>query len=699
MRYSIYIFPFLVMFFNPCLGQKPSDLIKLETSQAYLILREGNKLEIKSKNGDGFLIKSDIQDLGEITLAKISELNTKYKFDNSKIQFTLNSSSNRLSFYYVHYIDEISSNVTIEYIIELKNDAFYFSSKMKVDSDSWTINSLVFPRLLPIESRNNDIQTYWPKGLGELVNNQNYFSQKQVLRFPGPYATMPWYSLNTGNQGLYMGIHDKNMSSADISLSFNDDLNIYETSVTTPIYRNEYISPYFVIKPYTGKWFEAANTFRSWYNSIFVLNSPPNWVISDDGWLLAILKQQNGNVMWSYKDIDKLCDVASNFNLSTIGLFGWASGGHDRYYPNYVPDPLMGGRSELENAIKRAQERGFKIILYSNGKLIDTSTDFYKFHGIETIMLGENKKPMMDFYVKYNNESPVVFSWACAGSKLWRNTMIDLAKQAHSLGADGILYDQLGSIEPDLCFSTYHDHEYPMSDVSYRLKMVQEVQKQMKSIDNSFIVMTEANNCYIQLGIDYGHGGGYSLSKYSYPDMYRYTFPEFIETQRNPNPLLTRTDANYALIYGLRTEIESRYTADVDYLLNSMKPSDNSYSTVNYPPDINKMKNTSTEETMKYTSSLISLKRKYSNFFYQGKFISDDGFEVIGEDIVGKGFKNGDELAITVWNQNKYKSGNFEIKLNGYRLTDCEEIGQKCNNPFKNLGSNSIRVLKFKRQQ
>ena len=62
------------------------------------------------------------------------------------------------------------------------------------------------------------------------------------------------------------------------------------------------------------------------------------------GWLLCILKQQNGEVMWDYRSLNALCDVADKRGLDMLGLFGWAHGGHDHLYPDYNRTPMGGER-------------------------------------------------------------------------------------------------------------------------------------------------------------------------------------------------------------------------------------------------------------------------------------------------------------------------------------------------------------------
>ena len=82
--------------------------------------------------------------------------------------------------------------------------------------------------------------------------------------------------------------------------------------------------------------------------------------------------------MWDYGSLDRLADLAEQRGLDTLGLFGWAHGGHDRYYPDYIPDPTMGGPETLKESIRKVQQRGQRVILYANGQLIDSATEFYR---------------------------------------------------------------------------------------------------------------------------------------------------------------------------------------------------------------------------------------------------------------------------------------------------------------------------------
>jgi hypothetical protein len=522
------------------------------------------------------------------------------------------------------------------------------------------------------------------------------------LRYPsGGAMAMPWFSINSNNGGLYVGSHDPLQETKIFSLGYDGANKKFDTKICATVYDTEYLIPDIMIKPYSGAWRSAAKFYRNWYDSHFKIITPPDWVKDDSGWLLAILKQQNMEIMWPYKDIDKLCDIAERFNLSTIGLFGWAVGGHDHLYPFYPPDNLMGGRRELELAIERAHKRGIRIIIYANGKIMDTSTDFYKYNGYDAMLVQKNLQPQIQYYIKQKKSTPVIFAQACTGSEVWRRTMYDLSLQAASLGADGILYDQLGIMQAFLCFHDHHDHKAGLTDSENRLQMVNRARERAREINPDFIVMTEGTNDKIIRGIDFHHGCGvsYQISRNGFPALFRYTFPELITTQRNSNPMITRTDANYAAIYGLRHEIESRYPGDVEYLLNGTLPGKESYTNVVMPPDIEKMNLEPADKATLYVHSLIEFEKENADFFRRGNFIDEEGIEVKGDDdVLAKGFINDDRLGVVVWNTHLTESKNFSLVVPGYRLINATEPGNKKAEAFSTLDTNSIRLLIYTRK-
>lgn len=594
-----------------------------------------------------------------------------------------------------------------------KDDAFAFSGQLTSDSDEWTVRELTYPVLTSIRAKDNRASLLWPESLGRNYTDPGRVGRKS-FDYPSGRGTMQWFSIHTPQNGLYVGCHDAARAKKQFDVSFDTPSASFSSSITFPVFSPTYAVPDVLVAPYTGTWHQGAKRYRAWYDSQFKMPTIPDWVKADAGWYLAILKQQNGYVMWRYDELDKLCDIADRLGLKTLGLFGWAHGGHDRLFPTWVPDDLLGGRPALTAAIQRAHQRGFKIILYANATMMDATSEYYKYSGNETMAVREDQSAYTSSIRKYNAATPVVFVESSYSSARWRKTMMDLALQARDLGADGILYDQAGVKGALLNFSKIQDHTLPQeSGTKYRVKMLNDIRTAMKKLDPEFVVMTEATHDGVIDNIDYHHGWGigtaiepigFGSAEYTFPALYRYTFPELVETQRNANPMITRAEANFAAVYGLRHEIESRYLEDVEYLVSGKLPAADAYADVTYyPPVPAKIREAPAEVATKYVRDLVRFEADNAAFFRHGQFIDEDGIQVSGADITAKGFRHGNQLGVVAWNTSPTTERTARVAVPGYALTACKEPGldglesanASADAPLK---PNSLRLLVYEKR-
>lgn len=586
-----------------------------------------------------------------------------------------------------------------EFTISVKNDAFCFSGHFKNNSGDWMIKEVRYPDLSGTVANEKDTKIYWPTSLGECYENPEDFGSKTAI-YSGTWGSMPWFSINSEGNALYVGCHDPARGRKDFRLEF-DTGKTFQASLTFPGYQSEFTLPDVLVKPYTGSWHNASRYYRAWYDQNFRLPEIAPWIRENSGLMMVIFKQQNGNVMWRYNDIDRLCDIAERLNFKLIGLWGWGVGGHDRLYPNFLPDNAMGGRKALEAAIKHAQQRGFKVIMYTNGNIMDASTDFYTYNGIETAHLNEKMDLNYESFIKYNYLTPVVFARGCPGSKVWRKAIEDAVSNVKSYGADAVHVDQVGVKSAYLCHSAHHDHELPQDAFAkYRVKMMRDIREKLKKDNPDFLLMTEGTTDLLLTEVDvfHGLGPGSVITENAFPALFRYTFPESIILQLNAIPMLPRYDANYAAIYGIRHEIMCRYEADAEYLATGKMPETEDYKTVNSPPVLSKILEVSNEEAIAYAHQLMQFENDHKDFFRNGKFIDEEGIEYRGEDILAKGFVNGDKIGVVVWNRNLSEKKDFSLSVRGYRLAAASEPGRATVSPSSALDANSLRLLIFEKE-
>ncbi|MCE5345569.1 MAG: DUF6259 domain-containing protein [Bacteroidales bacterium] len=674
-----------------------SEKLELKTTEATLSIDQKGNLKVIKDKGQIIQINTSINNLWKITLK--NNLNGKESVFVPDKNVRIKKAENVLQLISGNFsIDNKTIPVEAEFTISVKDDAFCFSGSLKSDSKEWIFKELTYPDIEVIKINDKNIKIYWPGVLGQCFDNPAKFGSRS-FEYPGNDGTMQWFSVNSSTSGIYIGGHDPLQGSKKFTLSYNESGESFSTDVRFPVYTTEFTIPEVMIKPYQGSWHIASKFYRGWYDKNFKIASVSEWARKSAGYMLTIFKQQNGDVMYNYKDIDRVCDIAKKLNFDLVGIWGRGVGGHDRLYPNYMPDNLMGGRGELKKAIERAHQRGFKIIVYSNGTIMDASTDFYVYNGIETILLNERKQPELEYYVKHDNSTPVIFALGCPGSALWRKTILDLATDAQSLGVDAFYIDEVAWRGPLMCYSKNHDHALPQEAYTkYRVKMMHDIRAKMKETDPEFTIMTEGINDAMLVDVDIFQGvPGNINSPGCFPEMFRYTFPEAIGIALNSDPSLRRYDLNHEAIFGLRHEIMSRYQGDVDYLNYGKLPSEESYAHVNDTPDIKQLNEVPAEEVTSYTHSMFQFENDNADYFRSGKFIDEDGIKITGDEILGKGFLNGSKMGVVVWNKNLSEKRDFSVSVPGYKLVKATEPGKSEVNASSSLDANSVRLLIFEK--
>ena len=672
------------------------DIIELKTSVS--VLKIDSKGNLTISQGKVVHLNKSLSQLWTITLknsenGKETELLPGKEIKTEKRGGTIVLSKENF------LVGQTTVPVKAEFTISVKNDAFCFSGHVNNNSGEWIIKEVRYPNLSGTVVNEKDTKIYWPMSMGECYDNPKSFGSRKSI-YPGTWGSMPWFSINSQENGLYIGCHDPERGRKDFRLQFDTEKS-FHANITFPGYQAEFTIPDVIVKPYKGSWHNASNYYRAWFDEHFKLPEVSPWIRENSGLMMVIFKQQNGNIMWRYNDIDRICDIAEKLNFKLIGLWGWGVGGHDRLYPNFVPDNAMGGRKELEAAIERAHQRGFKVIMYTNGNIMDTSTDFYTYNGIETAHLNEKMELNFESFIKYNYITPVVLTRGCPGSKVWRKAIEDAASNVQSYGADAVHVDQVGVKSAFLCHSTHHDHELPQDAFTkYRVKMMHDIREKLKKNNPDFLLMTEGTTDLLLTEVDvfHGLGPGSVITDNAFPSLFRYTFPESIIIQLNAIPMLPRYDANYAAIYGIRHEIMCRYEADAEYLATGKMPEKDDYKTVNSPPVLGKILEVSHQEATSYAHQLMQFENDNKEFFRNGKFIDEEGIEYHGEDILAKGFVSGEKIGVVVWNKNLSEKKEFSLSVSGYQLISTSEPGKATASPSSALDANSLRLLVFEKE-
>ena len=564
-----------------------------------------------------------------------------------------------------------------------------YAGTIKNNAAGMRVTAFDGPRLDKVGVRQATASLYVPNGFGKRLrfpastedaapwNDTGHgFSSYETGLYPGRDMTMPWIALDTGAGTYYAAVHDararpkslgvrwyRGEGGADVRFHHRLSLRAGE----------KWNLPQTVFEKIGGDWHDAARRYRAWFDSVHAVRAAaPAWTADVAGWLLVIMKQQNGEVMWTYADIPKLCDVAERNGLDCLGLFGWTVGGHDHLYPDYDPDPKMGGVAALKAGIAEAHRRGIRVCIYANGQLQQVgATKFWDQYGKDLALVKRDGSPLIQTYHKYRDIPVYKFALGCLGGRAWADRMSSLARQAGDFGADAILYDQLGVTPPFECWGQGHGHPVPWySYGEERPDFLRRIADAMHGSRPDFALFTEGLHDTVLDAVSLFHswtpgsfrqdaervrarpsGGVRSDVGEPFPELWRYTFPEVVLTTRFPTPMSSRTMANYAVAFGLRHEIEIRYMPDRAYALDGKVPGRADYGEVKNLPSIDAMRSTPPAAASAYLKAVCDFQRAHAKYLMRGRFVDDEGFAATASGIVAKRFVAADGTsAVCVWN-------------------------------------------------
>lgn len=631
-------------------------------------------------------------------------------------------------------------DVQIDLDFSVQGEAFQVTGVVSNRVSDWVVMKFTGPVLNGIEAGLSSFPLLMPCGLGQIFvkepsaespvskvslkgaltwqYNKAVSAYEITAEYPCRFATMQWCAMAGEKGGLYFASHDKEFRSKQFRVRYQPENKTFglafQHDMTCFAGQSRTIPPQ-IIMPYSGTWHKGADYYRAWYNTANPLQDVPVWAQNSSGWMLTILKQQNDEIMWNYNDLAGLNRLSSERGLDIIGLFGWAHGGHDRFYPDYHPDPAMGGREALVKALADIRKTGKHSIIYANGQLIDQNgTDYWNETGKNITVLKKDGTPDYEKWHKYTDAPARIHGLACLGTDAWYERMLFLALQANELGADGILYDQLAVRPPKICYSPNHGHSVPA--IVYekdRCRLLERIANHMKTINPGFVVMTEGL-CDAELNsVYYFHGyenGAYvplqeelsarlngTAPTSVFPEMFKYTFPEVLNTVRNPSTVANRLIMNYGTVYGLKQELESRYAADVRHLKEDRIPVPEDYHNVISKPNLDMVISEDPVAAKKYMRQVIDFQRDHADLLWQGKFVDAQGFSLqAAAGVMAKAFVSGNRIGIVVWNTGAQEQ-EFLLEVPGYTFDHATEPGRGHVSVNEKLKAEHIRLLIWKK--
>lgn len=495
------------------------------------------------------------------------------------------------------------------------------------------------------------------------------------LTYPFP-AGMQWYTFNNGEEGLYVGSHDRTLMTTCLNVMAHQDRALSASVVKYPFVKagETWTSEPVVVRLYRGDWHAAAKTYRSWTDTWMERTAPPEWLRRMPGWVLPSLKGQSGHINSTYADLPGIYREAKSAGVNLLNCFGWVKQGFDNLYPEYDPDEALGGAEGLKAALAQIKREGGHTILYTQGQLIDPATDYYRKEGHRIVARDIWGYEYRESYggtgqgTLLNVMRNKFFGVACPGAKGWIERLEWQLGLVQGLGAQGILFDQMGGIPPYICFSKEHPHAKPSLAVGpEKVKNMKRLRAVMKARDPEFAFVIElGTDCYAGLvDIIHSHGIGFWPEPEAFGEMFRYTFPEPLITNRGGGPYDRRMQLGHAFALGWRFDANLRDVRD--------------------------------PALMPYFKRLCEIRSAHADLLLNGRFVDNEGFLADNSRVSAHAFVAGNRMAVTLWNPGE-AAERVRVIAPGYEFERAEWQDPGWSGPDHSIPPKDVAVLIFRRK-
>lgn len=593
--------------------------------------------------------------------------------------------------------------IQLEFHITLKDDEVHWSVHV-TNHSTYTVAELTLPDLEGVRSLSTDQLhdvLYWPEGLGgripdfenTLVPRQGGLTHLSIavnrlqdpfieLTYPYP-ASMAWCTLNNGQRGVYFAAHDPTALPGTMMVGrrLSEGGGLFFSYDKYPFVgpNKSWSSADYVTSFYAGDWHVAADKYKSFLQTWRIVRDKPEWAKNTQGMYLVIMKQQYGDTLWRYDELPDLYREAQKNGLDTLGIFGWTKAGHDDQYPEYEPDPGMGGATALKDALAKVRQMGGNTILYIQGRLIDPTTSQYPNAVHDYASLNMWGTPYYEEYSKaeesslLRNFSRKTLVETCPDIPEWTDLLEQKGRDVMKFNPSGIIYDQIGGAHPYPCFNKGITETPAEAYVHGRLQLLAALRANLRDQrpDAGFLVelVTDVFSQYPD--IVHCSGTACQYDKEAFPSMFRYTVPDVIVTARHtatrPDPI----EVNYAFTYGLRFELELRYREEQDEVLNNIHP-----------------------EMSEYLKDLTQLRRRHWSLLGTGTFLNADNISEPNTRLTSTLFGDGKAEAVITWNNTKSPQL-AEPTLKGMRLVGSDGVSGVNTAGSTTLQPQEVRVWLF----
>lgn len=435
------------------------------------------------------------------------------------------------------------------------------SGNPKMDAIAW-------PKLMGMRIENpaeSDLSVY--AGFRKYERHDQYHTDLDAT-YPARMS-MSWYDLYTETEGLYVGSHDATQHTICMHVERDVKTNLLSLGVCRYPFLQKgesFDSPATVYVAHAGDWHYGARIYRDFVKKQALFTSPkqPVWAQNFHGWLRIIFQPQHRQPNFHFSDIPRLYDQAAASGMNTLFLLGWEEEGFARRWPDYAVSNALGGEEELRKGLDYIHAKGGKALMFLSYSLIDHKSAFYqegKGKHCTIIDAWGEEVPFAETYCgegtyRKMTNPPMPMYLSCPGSDDWQQKLKESAQLCLDLGCDGVLFD-LGGLPPYFCFSKEHTHAKPSHSFEQKSQRLKELRDLIHAYNSEAIILQEHTVDIFNQHMDIIQGTNHLSKPNEMIELYRYTFPELIITNRE----MGQDESNYrnaigkTFLYGLRFDM------------------------------------------------------------------------------------------------------------------------------------------------
>ena len=648
----------------------------------------------------------------EVAYAEDAELTVSAENDTATVHVTaMNTRQSHL-------------DIEMKLTITLSDDRLIFGAEINNATDKM-ITDFSYPCIGAIKSLGaGALDLLYPAGFGELRKNiaaqlRNLVGRDTKMLLSGIYPftqSMQCMMLLDRENCMYLGMHDPQLRVLSMLAlgSESDDVTLKMNKMIFVKGGERWKGPEAVLWLYRGAWQKGAEYYRSWLNTVIADFGKSSWLEDSNGMLNVVAKQAFGSQTWPYDKLPRLYDIAKQHGCDTVCYYGAFFSDHRDLVGDIEPIEAMGGTSALCDSIRQIHADGGRVVLHYPGHRMEMNGPYYPTIGkrLESKNHWGNPyheqftSPASSSYLRtFGERSSAVI---CPGCGEWHELLSEKAKQIKSLGADGVIFDEVKSFQhyvhgyisammPYPCFAPEHSHSNPSSSFAEgRRVLLSRLSDDTKALGDFALIGECASDAFMPYlnGIrgnashssgserDCAHSGGATPSSkggragvlksgaavtLNMPELFRHTFPEVIASMSNYLPYLQPRLVNYAVCYGFRFSLSIMTQLDKQFIER------NEYT-----------------DWQEYAKAACALRRKHSKLLLKGAYSCSEPLAAANPSLHHGVFKSDTDTCVVFWNDS---DDAVSIAPCGMKVISWETVNESGDGLPSEIEGNSIVVL------